>query len=320
MRKLLRSATRLPLLLIILSLTQDPVAAQEQKPVKMKPMGKEAYQVLTQFFQYDRGIPLNVRIVQTRDDPEYTREKIVFTGVRDSRVPGYLAIPKTGSPPYPCVLLMHGGVSAGKASWWERSAWLGGGTYLDGWVTQGLLAAGYAVLALDAQYYGERVMNNDYRGFTGDILRKKWGSRGREAIVQSVVEYRRALDYLATRPDIDTTRIGATGYSLGGLMTFLLTAVEPRIKVAVPCVTPQKFFDMPGIEVLAPWHYAGAVGDRPFLMLMGRSDPNNYLVEDAQRLYEFIKGSQKELLFYESGHSLPMEHVPDSIEWFKKHL
>ena len=119
---------------------------------------------------------------------------------------------------------------------------------------------------------------------------------------------------------IHTTRIGATGYSLGGLMTFLLTAVEPRIKVAVPCVTPQKFFDMPGIEVLAPWHYAGAVGDRPFLMLMGRSDPNNYLVEDAQRLYEFIKGSQKELLFYESGHSLPMEHVPDSIEWFKKHL
>ena len=99
MRKLLRSAVRLPLLLVILCLTQNPVAAQEQKPVKMKPMGKEAFQVLTQFFQYDRGIPLDAAIVGTVEDSTYIREKIVFTGVHDSRVPGYLAIPTTGTPP-----------------------------------------------------------------------------------------------------------------------------------------------------------------------------------------------------------------------------
>ena len=314
------SAIHLTALLVTLIVFHAPALAQEQKPVRMKPMGKEAFQVLTQFFQYDRGIPLDATIVQTVEDSTYIREKIVFTGVHDSRVPGYLAIPKTGSPPYPCVLLMLGGVAAGKAAWWERSVWMGEGPYSDGWITQGLLAAGYAVLALDAQYYGERIMGNDYRSLTGDILRRNWGSRGRETIVQSTVEYRRAIDYLTTRPEIDTTRIGATGYSLGGMMTFYLTAVEPRIKVAFPCITAQNIYDIPGIEVLAPWHYVRAVGDRPLLMLMSGNDPF-YLVEDAQRLFKLIKGSTKDLQFYDvEGHHLPEEHIPVSIEWFKKYL
>ncbi|MCH7528415.1 MAG: hypothetical protein IH972_02565, partial [Candidatus Marinimicrobia bacterium] len=50
----------------------------------MKPMGKEAFGVLTQFFQYDRGIPLDAAIVETVEDSAYIREKIVFTGVHDS--------------------------------------------------------------------------------------------------------------------------------------------------------------------------------------------------------------------------------------------
>jgi len=299
---------------LLVTLVVFPALAQEQKPVRMRPMGKEAFQVLTEFFQYDRGIPLDAAIVETVEDSTYIREKIVFTGVHDSRVPGYLAIPTTGTPPYPCVLQLHSG-GGSKSTFWDAP-----GSSYEIQLTQELLAAGYAVLALDAQYFGERITENHYERATVFIFRRKWQSRGRNMFVQSTVEYRRAIDYLAARPEIDTTRIGALGHSLGGMITYYLTAVEPRIKVAIPCRVGLNMYDRLVPEILAPWHYVRAVGDRPLLMLMSGHDPF-YLVEDAQRLFKLIKGSTKDLLFYDvDGHWLPEEYIPDAIAWFKKYL
>lgn len=52
-------------------------------------------------------------------------------------------------------------------------------------------------------------------------------------VVQSTLEYRRALDYLETRKEIDSERIGAIGYSLGSVVTFILTAIDERVKTTV---------------------------------------------------------------------------------------
>ena len=43
----------------------------------------------------------------------------------------------------------------------------------------------------------------------------------------------RTVDYLASRPEVDVQRLGCVGLSLGGYRSFLLAALDPRIKVAV---------------------------------------------------------------------------------------
>lgn len=49
----------------------------------------------------------------------------------------------------------------------------------------------------------------------------------------AVIDRRRALDYLAARPDVDPERLGAIGVSLGGLGTALLCASDARVKAGV---------------------------------------------------------------------------------------
>ena len=299
------------ILSVLLTAIALPVLSQETTPPVL---GEEAHKLLLRMYDYDPAIPLEARIVERKDNDSHVRFKIVFRGVRGAMVPGYLQLPATGTAPYPCVLLMHGW-SGSAENWWEDNGYLSGGN-----VRKALLKAGCAVLALDAQAHGDRIAENDYHVVNlyedPEAPPRKNYFTIREIITQTLLDYRRGLDYLDTRDDIDMDRIGIVGYSMGGFHSVALTAVESRIKASVGCVVPVTWREDP---ILDPANYMRSIGKRPFMMVQGREDS---LCNEAQskKLYTYLEHEDTRLLLYGCEHRLPVDYVGVAIPWLVDHL
>lgn len=301
----------------IIILFSVSLAAQE-KPYQLKPVGAEAYEAIVQFYQYDKQLPLDLRIVETVRTKEYIREKIVFRSIGNSKAVGYLTLPVSGQPPYPCVLQMHG-LNVSKNDFWEFEY------HHAELVTQELLKSGFALFGLDMPYHGERSHENDFEPAVAMLFEKGLGYRFRDMIVQTVIEYRRSIDYLATRKEIDSERIGALGYSIGGVVAFIATGVDDRIQTTVACAAPtmkpRPFLPVEKyVSGIAAHTFAGAVNNRPFLMLNGKNDNFNCTVEEANQLFQLINSDRKDIIFYNSSHCLPKEHAQEAVKWFLNYL
>ena len=280
-----------------------------------EPLGDAEFAVLAQFFEYDRGTSLNVRPALTcargqcsasEDRGTHVREKVVFDGPDGASVPAYLALPASASGPHPVVILQHG-LNGSKEDFWTESS-------LPTALREALHTAGFAVLALDAPYHGERLYENGYTDPPHLVLSGQL-NRLRDMSVRSVVEHRRALDYLSTRADIDPTRIGTLGFSQGAMHTLYLSAVEPRVVAAVVWATPMR----KNYPLLYPGHFARRVQNAPVLMLAGAED-TFYTTDEAETVFGLIPSDQKRLVVFEGGHQMRPVEIPIAVQWLDDHL
>ena len=276
-------------------------------------ISEEAFLARLPFFDQEKAVPLEARVVRAWDEDAALRQKFVFRGAQGFLVPGYIEFPKQVQPPFPLVLLLHGW-SGSKQNWYE-----------DGMISgdpmrRALLDAGYAILALDAATHGERASEIDYQHVNphedpNAPPRRNYFTFA-EITVQTIKDYRRALDYLEERGDVDMTRIGLVGYSMGGMHSFFLLSVEPRLKAAVACVPPLTG----GYGPAAPIDYTWGVRDKPLLLLMGNSD-EMYGQAQMQATYDaYIAGEHTRMVWYDAGHKLGPVYVPDALDWLKRHL
>ncbi|MCA9040242.1 MAG: alpha/beta fold hydrolase [Planctomycetaceae bacterium] len=303
------------LILVIIGTVCNPLCADDEVTLSLPT--PEVHELCLEFLEYNSKIPLDARIVarQEEDESGTIKEKVVFRGTQGFWCSAYLEMPAKVDKQLPLVLLLHGW-SGSKESWWKDGGYLSGGQ-----VRKGLLEAGYAVFAMDAQAHGDRIAVNDYSPV--NVYNPTEGEPRlnyfelQEIYVQTVRDYRRALDYLTQREELDAERIGLVGYSMGGTHSFMLTGADQRIKATVCCVVPKS--SAYGVTFIAPESFVPALKDRPFLMLMGKTDPL-CPEANAKALMALMTEQHHQMMLFDSGHKLPVDYVPYAVDWIKTHL
>jgi dienelactone hydrolase len=105
---------------------------------------------------------------------------------------------------------------------------------------------GFMAVAIDARYHGERVTKTPDRNFYTEAIIKAWqnndaAQQQHPFFFDTVYDLWKLTDYLITRKDVDSNRIGMMGISMGGIETWMAASVDTRIKVAVPVIAAQSF-------------------------------------------------------------------------------
>ncbi len=120
-----------------------------------------------------------------------------------------------------------------------------------------LAQEGVAALFIKLPYYGERRAGGR-RLLTNDL------SRSLAAFGQGVGDVRRAAAWLRSRPEVDPARVGATGISLGGIVSALAAGLDPQIDRAALVLAGGGLG-----EIL--WGMPEAAGYRSLWRLLGRT-------------------------------------------------
>lgn len=169
--------------------------------------------------------PLHPIITGKLEEKDFTVEKLCFQSRPNLYVTANLYLPKPLSTPAPTVLYLcgHVPVITNGISYGNKTAYQHHGI----WFARN----GYICLVMDTLQYGEIL--GHHRG-TYDENQWWWNSRGYTPAGVETWDAIRALDYLATRPEVDTNRMGVTGRSGGGAYSWFLAALDDRVKVIAP--------------------------------------------------------------------------------------
>lgn len=178
----------------------------------------------------------DVRVLSREDEGDYFLEKFAFDNGAGETVKGYVFVPKATEEKCPAILYCHwhgGEYGIGKEEMRQSNATP---------VAAGpaLARAGYVVLGIDAAGFGERNGAVGDRDGAGEMSLAKlhlwagrtlWGMMLRDDLI--------ALDYLCVRPEVDVSRIGVTGISMGSTRAWWIMALDerPRTAVCVGCMT-----------------------------------------------------------------------------------
>jgi dienelactone hydrolase len=274
---------------------------------------------------------LNARDAGAIQRSGYRIEKVVYESLPGTPVPAHLYIPDNLHEAAPAILFYNG-------HWWPDAK-----TRPDFQAfCINMARLGFVVLTFDPFGQGERGIS------TRDHRRVETLLAG--IAQQGIAEYETqcALEYLLSRKEVDPQRIGMTGASGGGYNTWITSALDERIKVAVPVVGTSDFYEQLAVTRSLDWYHASEhchfvpgliqyadnhefvamVAPRP-LMIIAASQDQSFPIEGvrvvsrySRELYASFDAGEKFGFFEDSsaGHGYQQKKREAAYGWFLRWL
>lgn len=297
----------------------QPIKYQEMRNYhEEKPVPDAVYEAYREQFYYDKEdfeVHLDAR---DENQGEWIKEKVSFKAAYESeRMSIYLFLPKNALPPYQTVIVFPGSqaVFLSTSERFESSEYfrsncefiIRSGRALIYPIYKGTYERGNSIVYLPMHFGNGTRQYSDF-------------------VIKTVKDFKRSIDYLETRSDIDIQKIAYYGFSWGAMFGAIIPALEERLKVSVlwsggfpvPKMRPEKV--RPEVEEI---NYVTRVRI-PTLMLNGKYDYHAFPLETSSRPMFNLLGTPREdkrQIIYDSDHSLPAsEYIRDTLGWLDRYL
>ncbi len=188
----------------------------------------------------ERDYPLQARLLERTEYKDFILERVTYTTMESVHVPVMVMIPRKGQGPWPAVLACHGHGNGQRdaAGLDEQGRELEEPGIHNRFAVQ-LVRKGMLVVIPEIMGFGERRMAEELKAnphySSCGTLASQLLMYGRTLSGMRVLEAMRALDYMASRPDVDGSRMGVFGFSGGGLIAAFTAGLDERVQAAVLC-------------------------------------------------------------------------------------
>ena len=276
---------------------------------KEMPVSDVIFNIYKEMFSYDK-IDLKTTIKETRDQSAYwVYEKITISAAYDDeQIIIHLFLPRNSKTPYQTIVYYPGSGSVLVPSsdhiegYWEFT------DKLSHFVKDGR-AVVYPV------YKGTFERRDGQPGSLHVSYDESYEFK--DYTIKIVKDFKRVMDYLETRSDIDSKKMAYFGFSWGGILGSIIPAIEERIKISI--------IDAGGLK---PWqkktksevdfiNYVSRV-TIPTLMLNGRFDANVPYDYCTKPMFDLLgtPAKNKKLITYETDHIIPRKDlIKESLAW-----
>jgi dienelactone hydrolase len=266
-------------------------------------------------FAYDSQAPLDIQEVGTRREEGVTLIDLTYASPMGGRVPATLVVPD-GNGPFAGMLYQHGMPSTRQPM-------------IPGAVAYARMGA--VVLLIDAPFARRANGLNEAVTHTEQDRREQ---------IQLIIDLRRGVDLLLSRPDVDPQRLAFVGVSYGARMGALLAGVEHRLKAYVLVsgggglvsyetdpsqrarwLSMSESTRRQWVEwmwPIEPIHYIGCASPAALLFQNGTLDIWS-TPADALR-YQEAASEPKTTLWYCAGHGLNPVALKDRAEWLSERI
>jgi len=288
------------------------------------PKSEGRFESLAHQFDYERNAPVDVREEHRENRDDAIIIDLSYASPRGGRVPASLVIP-SGHGPFAAVLFGH---------------WMMPGSPLRNrreFLDEALLLArsGAASLLTDAPPVRPGFVE-EKEGIRGQI-------QNADASRQQVIDFRRGVDLLTARSDIDAARLAYVGHSYNAHTGAILSAIDKRIGsfvlMAGVFADEAYIFDSDLPEIRKFREKTGEKALRDFFQKYAFDDPIHFVDQSAPaaiflqfgsddrpipealaRHYYELFGEPKKIAFYKAGHALNSEARADRIQWLAERL